>query len=200
MIGVAVATYGDKKTWEPYARRAMASATEQTRKPDGIVWRHGATLRDARNHAAYELTRGGCTRLIFLDADDELSRGYIDAMARALVQGGTTALYRPNTIGVHPDGTTDRKPEMIPRTDMKRRNCCVIGTMVNAEAFSAVGGFDDYPCLEDWALFRKILARGAELIDVPEAIYRVHVRPDSRNAPSSLMNATYKRIRKEIPL
>jgi hypothetical protein len=200
VIGVAVATFGDKEIWEPLANRAVAAAAEQTRKPDMIVWRHGATLRDARNHAAYELTRAGCKWLLFCDGDDEFSRGYIHAMLAATARGGTNAIYRPNTIGVHEDGTTDRAPSMIPRTDMKRANCCVIGTMVRAEAFSAVGGFDDYPCLEDWALFRKLLARGAELVDVPDAVYRVHVRADSRNAPSPLMNATYKRIRKEIPL
>lgn len=31
------------------------------------------------------------------------------------------------------------------------------------------------------------------------AIYRVHIREGSRNAPSDVMNETYRRIRKQCP-
>lgn len=208
MIGVVIATFGDRDRWQPLAIRAADSVASQG---DGMVcriWWHSDTgdLADARNEGARQLIEfdGGpepVTHLVFLDADDELGDGYLEAMEAAIHPAGELpCLWRPNTIGVYADGTTDPEPVMIPRTDMKRRNCAVIGTMVTAALFKEVGGFGHYPCLEDWALWRRMLAAGAFLVDVPAAVYRVHVDEGSRNVPSALMNDTYRRILKEIPL
>lgn len=203
-IAVVIATFGDESVWGPLAERAIRSAEWQMiDDPDigrGYVWLHDVDLRTARNAAAEQAIANGATHLVFLDADDELAVGYLNAMHASLRAHPDPALHRPNTIGVYPDGTTDPEPCMIPRTDMRTSNCAVIGTMCPADLFTDVGGFDDYPHLEDWALWRKMLRAGAALVDAPDAIYRVHVRPESRNAPGASMNDTYRRIRREVPV
>lgn len=183
------------------------SVDTQSHPPIGRVWVHGADLANARNEGAAKL---GSERpleqhradfLVFVDADDEIDEGYIEAMHAALMAHHCRpGIYRPSTLGVYEDGLTDEEPCMIPRTDMRTRNCCVIGSMVPADLFAEVGGFRPYAHLEDWALFRNLIAAGAAIIDVPDAIYRVHVRDGSRNAPSTAMNDTYRRIMKECPL
>lgn len=203
MIGVVIATYGDRAEWAPAVRRAAESVDRQDAGTVGRIWYHGdSDLSSARNAGAEALITTEADDpvdwLIFLDADDELDDGYVNAMRAAVDQD--RAIYRPNTIGVYEDGRTDPEPRMIPRSDMKRRNCAVIGTMVPVALFQEVGGFPSFPQLEDWALWRLMLAAGAELVDVPDAIYRVHVRDGSRNAPSDEMNATYRRILKACPL
>jgi len=207
VIGVVIATFGDRDRWSPLVQRAALSVDTQTHAPIGRVWVHGEDLASARNEGAAKL---GCERpvgqdraefLVFVDADDELDAGYLEAMhAAALANHLRPAIYRPSTIGVYEDGRTDDAPCMIPRTDMRVRNCCVIGSMVPAALFSEVGGFRPYPCLEDWACFRNLIAAGAGVVDVPDAVYRVHVRGESRNSPSAEMNDTYRRILKECPL
>jgi len=188
-IGVAIGTYGDVDEWTAGATRAMDSALGQATQ---VAWIHGDSLMDARNSAAVSMS--DMDHLIFLDADDELSPGYVDAM-RDAYKGD--ALYRPATIGVYADGSTDEAPVMIPRTDMRKANCAVIGTMINAERFNAVGGFRDLPILEDWDLWQRAMIHGAVLHEVRSAVYRVNVRPGSRNAGSN-HGRVYSQIRSEL--
>lgn len=199
-VGVAIGTYGDRAAWTPYVRRAIASLENQTTPPDDFMWVHAKTLQEARNGAAEQLKDNEF--LIFLDADDELDEHYIQAMRAVLDEDlarAALAIMRPSTIGVYEDASTDDRPVMLPLTDLTRRNCIVIGAMCPTFLFEAVGGFDDYPILEDWALWRKMLSAGAVIVDVPEAIYRVHVLPGSRNsAPTH--GDTYARILREVPL
>lgn len=200
MIGVVIATYGDRDEWAPMVERAADSVDRQSVETRRIWW-HGQDLAGSRNDGARAITDTLADGepvdwLIFLDADDELDDGYIAAMSAAVDQD--RAVYRPCTLGVHDDdGHVDDAPCMIPRTDMTRRNCAVIGSMVPADLFHEVGGFFPFPCLEDWDLWIRMLRAGAELVDVPDAIYRVHVREDSRNTAGTQMNETYREIRQK---
>jgi hypothetical protein len=133
-----------------------------------------------------------CTWLIFLDADDELDERYIERMME-----GSGDIRRPSTIGVYRDGTEDDAAVMIPRTDLRVANCIVIGAMHKASLFFQVGGFDNYPILEDWDLWQRMVLHGASVVDVPDAIYRVHVRDGSRNADGGLHRHTYARIQRQ---
>lgn len=204
-IGVVVGTFGDQEKWQPLAERALDSVRAQTTAPEEAVWVHADTLQEARNEGAgFLIKEYNCSQLIFLDADDELDPGYVEAMTAAWEfnsVNGEHFLYRPITQGIHPDGTVE-EPRWIERTDMTTRNCAVIGTMCPSQLFVEVGGFDDYPILEDWALWRKIIAAGAGMIDVGNAIYKVHVIPDSRNMSRNHggPGGVYSLIRKRHPL
>jgi glycosyltransferase involved in cell wall biosynthesis len=186
-VGVVIGTYGDMETWRPLAMRAWKSAAAQKPRPKDVTWQHDYTLQRARNGGAEMLDTDW---LIFLDADDELAPGYVKAML-----AGEGDIRRPSTYGIYEDGTEEGSPSMIPKRDLDVSNYIVIGAMVRRELFLAHGGFRDYDHLEDWDLWRRLTRAGATVGDVPDAVYRIHVRPMSRNFPTEEMEACYRRIR-----
>lgn len=196
-VGVVIGTFGNVQ-WSQVAERAIESVQAQTYKPADWVHVHANTLAEARNKGADMMDT---EHLIFLDADDELDPYYIEWMLTSwYLDSSSCSIYRPSTLGVYEDGTTDDEPVMIPRTDLKRANCIVIGAMCPSKLFFEVGGFGEWPILEDWALWRAMRAKGAAIRDVKEAVYRVHVRPESRNTDQGLHGKVYREIQKAVPL
>jgi hypothetical protein len=60
-------------------------------------------------------------------------------------------------------------------------NWLVIGTVARTEALVEVGGFRDFDVYEDYDLWVRCWQDGASIQPIPQAVYRAHVRPDSRN-------------------
>jgi glycosyltransferase involved in cell wall biosynthesis len=168
------------------------------RSADRWIHVHSDTLANARNQGAKAVDTDW---LIFLDADDELDPRYIESMLnRRVFSARSYEIIRPSTLGVYPDGTTDEQPVMLPWTDLTTRNCVVIGAMCPSSLFFEVGGFGDWPILEDWALWRAMVAKGARIADCKEAIYRVHVNEGSRNTDHKKHGNVYRQIQKAVPL
>lgn len=190
-VAVLIGTFGDIQEWIPFVRRASASVEAQTRPADCVTWVHGETLQEARNSAAAKADN--CDWFIFLDADDELDPRYIESMLAAA--DGTADIIQPSTLGFYEDGHEDVAPVLIPERDLSNGNYLVIGSMCKKTMFFNVGGFDDYPCLEDWALWLKMQACGARFGKAPAAVYRVAVRPNSRNGNESTHGQVYAQIR-----
>lgn len=185
-VTVVIGTYGDLDDWGPLAYRAYRSVKHQTRPPEEIFWVHGPTLHQARNAGAEQATSRW---LIFLDADDTLDPHYIEAMLAA--EGD---IRYPSTLGVV-EGREDDYPVLAEPRNLKTGNFITIGAMVRWSDFMEVEGFDDYSCLEDWDLFLRIWLNGAEIQGVEDAIYRVTVRPGSRNEELDLK--TYQKIERK---
>lgn len=186
-VGIVVATFGDLDVWAPLARRAIASADAQT-VPTPVTWVHGESLAAARNEGVEII---GTDWVIICDADDELDSGYVESMLTAVGD-----IRRPSTYGIYPDGTEEDCPSMIPVRDIRVSNYIVIGAMFRREMFLEVGGFDSsLSALEDWDLWLKMVLKGAEVVDVPSAIYRIHVSEGSRNMSTSDHSAAYQVIR-----
>lgn len=146
------------------------------------------SLQEARNQPALAASTEW---LCFLDADDELDARYVEAML-----AGSGDIRQPATLGVV-DGVEDDFPVVIPRRPLAVSNFVVVGAFVRTELFQRVGGFDDFTAFEDWDLWRRCVNEGAVIVPVPEAIYRIHVRPGSRNSldePGA--RAAYQAIRK----
>jgi len=174
-VTVIIPVYGDDPKWLDFSARAQSSAWNQTVQPASVVVSVADTLQQARNWAA------GPARtewLCFLDADDELDPGYIEAML-----AGSGDLRQPSTLGVV-DGREDAAPVLIPAKNLMDGNYIVIGAFIRAQMFAEVGGFDDLDAYEDWDLWLRCWLHGAEITTCPEAIYRVHVQPTSRNQMS----------------
>jgi hypothetical protein len=187
-LTVCIGTYG-KPEWRRLAReRAIPSAQAP------VIHCHADTLSEARNAALEQVeTEWVC----FLDADDELVPGYFGAM-----EGGTadvrgpmaryvsrnrTKLWQPRVAGHYHDCEAACLPE---------GNWLLVGSVAPAELIRGVGGWDEWPVYEDWALWLKCWKAGAKFELIPDAIYQAHVRPDSRNrAPSGeFKNAIHKLI------
>lgn len=147
-----------------------------------VLRSHASTLQDARNNGAEEATGEW---LVFLDADDELDVGYVEAML-----DGDGDIRQPSTLGIV-DGQPDDYPVLIPRRNLLEANFLVIGSMVRRSLFLDVGGFDDYPILEDWGLWLKLWIEGAQIGSAPEAIYRVHVNQHGRNNHEPSLHGQY---------
>lgn len=189
-VDVVVTTYGNKKLWSLLAARAVASVKAQTLPPNRIIRYHdekGTDIGLARNEAAQ---RSDAEWLIFLDADDELDPLYVESMLR-----GTGDLRWPSTLGIV-SGVEDSFPVLLrPQPHILLGNHMVIGTMLRRELFNHVGGFrGGLPVLEDWDLWIRCMIEGAEAQPCERAIYRVHVRMDSRNRNGRQHSQTYVEI------
>lgn len=177
-VSVLIPAYGFQE-WQDLAwSRAFPSAREQTEDvhvfydPEGSI----ASVRNELGQSA----KGEW--LCFLDADDELAPGYLDAMTRAAGQAGDgPVLLTPAVSYIRKERPSP--PQFNDRgIPLSEDNWLVVGTLVRREQFLAVGGFSDYPHgFEDWSLWAKCWKAGAAIVKVPDAIYRAHVNPQSKH-------------------
>jgi hypothetical protein len=152
-----------------------------------IVRVHGDSLHGARNAA---LDQVATEWVCHLDADDELEAGYFDHMA-----AGTADVRAPAVRYVRPGRRSGPAP-YVPRVAGHRHACTaeclpwgnwlIVGSLARTETLRAVGGWRDFPWSEDWDLWVRCWHAGATFEAIPDAVYRAHVRPDSRNrAPAA---------------
>lgn len=180
-VGVVVATFGSDD-WIDLARdRAIPSA-----RAEGVPWVHihGETLHGARNLGLTHMAREW---LVFLDADDELEPGYVEAMLR-----GTADVRAPSVRYV---GGGRTRPPYVPKVAGHDHECepdcltwgnwLVVGSMVRRELAIQVGGWRDFAWSEDYDFWVRCWQAGASIEAVPQAVYRAHVRRDSRNRGQS---------------
>lgn len=174
-VSVIVATFGDRRYRDTARDVALPSAAAAG--AGEIIAAHGLALHEARNNGAAEATGEW---LCFLDADDELEAGYLDAMAAA------SGDLRAPAVRLVVDSDNPREDLPAPVTfehrDMRTLNPCAIGTLLRRTLFDDVGGFWSERAWEDWSLFRRCWLRGATIVHVPDAVYRYHVNPAGRNS------------------
>jgi len=179
LISVVITTYGEEEWRELAWSRAWPSTQDQGAFE--VIVHHAPKLEigPARNQAA-KGARGEW--LCFLDADDELEHGYIQAMTDAIC-----STERPEPVLLQPAVRYIRKgmmqnPIMIPMKELSSDNYLVIGTVLRRKMFETVGGFNDYPHgFEDWSLWAKCWKAGAMVFPVPRAIYNAHINPRSKH-------------------
>jgi glycosyltransferase involved in cell wall biosynthesis len=174
---VCIGTYGDEK-WIETAQRAIASV-EALDLPYQHV--HDLTLARSRNIA---LGRCRTEFVIFLDADDELSPDYIEAM-----ETGTADLRCP-AVSWRDRGSRMCAP-FVPQVYKHKHACTgdclpegnfiVIGALVKTRIAKDVGGFKEFEWSEDWDLWVRCWQAGATIETIPQAIYIAHFDPNSRN-------------------
>lgn len=174
-VTVVVATFGAPK-WRALAQRAVASL------PREVTWieAHGETLAEARNRG---LASVESQWVCHLDADDELEPGFFEAMeaadgdlrapaVRYVRRGNPLAPTIPRVAG---------HGHACEAACLRDGNWLVVGTVLRAALARDVGGWREYPVYEDWDLFQRCWLAGASIQPVPDAVYRAHVRRDSRN-------------------
>lgn len=176
-VTVAIGTYGDRAWWNLAAERAVPSAVALGVP---VVSVHAATLHEARNEALDQVhTEWVC----HLDADDELEPGYFDHMA-----AGSADLRAPSVRYIRPH---QRRAPYVPLVAGHRHQCTaecllegnwlVVGAVARTELVRRVGGWRQFVWSEDWDLWLRCYLSGATVEAIPGAVYRAHVRSDSRN-------------------
>jgi len=171
LISVVIGTYGSYEKWAPLARRAMASVEKQTVAVEAIHV-HADTLADARNIGARR-TIG--ERLVFLDADDWLAPDFCEKIVEP------EDVLQPMTVQHRGGYQTTLAKYMEPREDLLDGNHRIVGCPVDREVFMEVGGFDEWPIYEDWALWLKIRAAGGSF-GKTTGVYNIELRDGSRNS------------------
>lgn len=178
-VSVLIATYGDP-SWQKIAERAYLSAFGQG--AHDIVLHHDddGTIASSRNGSAAAASGDW---LLFLDADDELASGYIEAMSVAYHKNlmDDDALYTPAVR--HVKKGRPAAPFFFDRgISLRQDNWLVVGTLVHKDLFFEVGGFGEYPHgFEDFSLWSKCFRAGATVIKVPDAVYVYHHNPQSKH-------------------
>jgi glycosyltransferase involved in cell wall biosynthesis len=177
---IIIATYGERE-WEDLAKaRALPSAESQGAYEVIQGHRSRLSIARARNSLAKKATGD---LLLFLDADDQLSPGYVQAMERiARRQQNGHALLTPTVSYWFPNQVKPRPPRFLPGVSLEQGNYLVLGTVLRRDLFFEVGGFSDYPHgYEDWSLWAKCHKAGAEVIRVQGAVYIAYINPESKH-------------------
>jgi glycosyltransferase involved in cell wall biosynthesis len=190
-ISVITSTFGSD-TWRQRGSDLMheIEATQQF-KPLEVIHVHDKKLHLARNKGA-EQARGSW--LLFVDADDSIDSGFVEAMEHAIEEYDDRYLIRPAiTVSNEPE----RGPHVLVEKDIFFQNFMIIGTLVSKKMFLKSGGFKDLPLYEDWDLWIRCKTHGARYAACEDAIYHINIRPDSRNnQPTAIQNRVAQDIRK----
>lgn len=176
-VSVLVATYGDPEWMDMATQRALKSAKGQGATEIYLDHYPDGTVSSSRNALA---ERANCDWLLFLDADDELAPGYVDAM-KAAYDGDDLVLLTPAVRQIRKG--RPGAPFFFDRgISLRQDNWLVVGTLVHKDLFWEVGGFGDYPHgFEDFSLWSKCFRAGATVVKVPDAVYVYHHNPQSKH-------------------
>ena len=182
MISVVIPTYGDSEWLHLSRDRAYPSVLIQDKCEVVMHHEQDGTRASSLNNG---VARTSGDWILFLDADDEFAPGYVGAMRRALEQhrddGTRMVLFTPAVQHVR-KGRPGSPSFMDRGISLRDDNWLVIGTMIHRDLFNQVGGFDDYPHgFEDWALWSKCYRIGAQIVRVPDAVYRYFHNPQSKH-------------------
>jgi glycosyltransferase involved in cell wall biosynthesis len=183
-LTVAIATFGDSG-WFALAERAAESVTRcgldviHIHRPD-------STLAEARNEV---LDMVKTPWVVQLDADDELEGGFGVYLNRAHQQHPNADVLVPQVRYIHPDGAPGLAhwPRVAGHTDhectpdcLPLGNWIVVGAAVRTDLARRVP-WEEWPRFEDWAFWLGCHQLGALFVKAPDAVYRAHVRYESRN-------------------
>ena len=177
-VTVVVATFGSD-SWRRLARTRAIPSAQALRVP--VVEAHAGTLHDARNEG---LAQVDTEFVCHLDADDELEPGYFDSMessgadlrvpsVRYVTGGRRRGPVRMLSVAGHEHGCTGGC--------LRWGNWLVVGTVARTSIVRMAGGWRDFDWSEDWDLWVRCWQAGASIEPVPGAVYRAHVRANSRN-------------------
>ena len=191
-VSVVVATYGGPQ-WRTLAHQRAGPSAQALGVP--VIYVHAGALAQARNAGLAEVKT---ERVVFLDADDELEPGYLDAMG-----AGVADIRGPAVRYVQGLQAADPRVPNVPGHNhacggpcLLGGNWLVVGSLAPTALLRRVGGWGNKPIYEDFEMWLRCYKAGATFEAIPSAVYRAHVRTGSRNR--SLTIAAKNRVHHQI--
>lgn len=186
---VVIGTFGSQ-VWPTLAkRRAIPSARRQGCR---VIHEHRDTLAQARNAALEQVET---EFVIHLDADDELTPGYVEAMlagsADLRVPAVTNVFSKWKEVPPHFPRVYGHKHDCVGEC-LRSGNWIVVGACVRAELAQGIG-WEEFGWSEDWALWARCWKAGATIERVPDAVYRAFRRMSSRNRIANRVSVDWHR-------
>lgn len=184
-VTIVICSHGDERYRELALDRARPSARRQGAGEVIVLhdYRPCSTVAKVRNWALDMVTT---SHVVHLDADDELEDGYLDALC-----AGTADLRAPSVRYVRHGVVGSRVHPIVPHVVGHDHRCVgdclpfgnwiVVGALAPVELLQRVGGWREWSAYEDWDLWLRCYQAGATVEALPDAVYRAHVRQDSRN-------------------
>lgn len=170
--------------WKTWAHERAIPSAEALGVP--VVIGEGETVAQARNHGVDQV-RTEWT--VHLDADDELTPGFLDAMAT-----GTADVRAPSVEYVNPNTRRLIGPPKMPEVwghkrfhdqchggCLKEGNWIVVGALVRTELVQRLR-WREWPIYEDFDLWQRCYLAGATFEAIPAAVYRAWSRRGGRNS------------------
>lgn len=121
--------------------------------------------------------------LLFVDADNVLSRRYHQQLLSQMAESNVGAVYG-QLLHFDESGTMGLSPSVKPfdRNKLRQHNIADACSLIRREAFEQVGGWKTNSFLTDWMLWLDMTRYGWQLKHVPGAIlnYRIHPRQMSK--------------------
>jgi len=196
-VTVVIATHGDD-TWRIMGNEAQMLLPMEWRTIR--VHEKNMSLAQVRN---YGLSKVETDYVVFLDADDNLSPDYFNDVTPTTDVTVTSVSYNGNTpsiplVWAHEYIPAMRHQGACEATCLLDGNYIHIGAIIRTEAIRAVGGFDEYPVYEDWALWLKMQQNGATFANHPESIYLAAVRESPGHRNKSLPRVERNKIHEQI--
>lgn len=137
--------------------------------------------------------------IITLDADDELAPSYVTAM-NDIANWSGRALLTPQVSYLR-NGEREL-PKFWPEVDLNDGNWMVVGTAAPRSLMLEVGGWRTFTGSgvlnewDDWDMWIRCVAAGAEIVKVPDAVYVAHVRDSPHHSRTRAMTKAWlKEIR-----
>src|SRR3990167_7008296 len=163
-VSIIIATFGAESWRELALNRAYPSALNQGAHEVIVGHDPEGTIASVRNSLAEKATGDW---LCFLDGDDELAPGYLDAMKHVFSaldccedgeRAGWKTLLTPAVSYITARGKR-ATPKIWPECSLSSGSWLVVSTLIPRDLFFQVGGFRDYGDppgsigYEDWGLF-----------------------------------------------
>lgn len=202
-VTVVVATCGSRQ-WQVMGDEAILSAHDTGAKTVRIHLDQG-TVSEARNAGLAEVTT---EYVVFLDADDALEPDYFERVQPTADILATQIKYRQHIrptmprVWAHDFDPMKRHEGCCTASCLVDGNWVHIGAIIRTEAIRSVGGFQEYPVYEDWALFLALQQAGYTFGVAMNSVYLAAVRSNTAHRNSSLpileRNKIHERIYKDL--
>jgi len=201
-VSLIVATFGSDE-WRRRGQNALdrttaALARDSVQPVEAFAYHDPDATSPAtvRNRAAQNAIGEW---LLFVDGDDRLQSGYLDAAADVVRRWWGTPPERPLALVVPAMSFDEKyKPLSAPEIPAWDRNildvnCACIGTLVPRRVLVELGGFrEDLLSLEDWELWLRAIEYGCVLLPSVGSVY-IATMGGGRNSNQS----PYRDIRSE---